>query len=599
MLNRSRGAGGARTLGRPPVTISFGAAILVITLGIASPLRAVDRLVPSVYATIQLAINAAVSGDRVLVDPGTYPEKINLLGKNLEVIGVSGASLTLLNAGLTGSAITIAGGQGASTRIEGFTITGGLGQLVGVPLTLSGGGIYISQAHPTIIGCDIVFNQASNGAGVYLNLSAAQIIDCTFSENSAAEGGGIVAVDSAPLIQNCSFTLNFVYARGGALHYLRSLGDIIGCTFTGNTAARGGAISLVDSDPELIDCVVSGNTAIDEGGGISLDDFADPEMTQVLVTDNTAALGGGIDFSHFCQAILVDVEVVGNTASEGGGIRMFESCPLLERCRIIGNDATGLGPGSGEGGGLYLQLRADPLIRNSIIAENNALYGGGLFGRWESEPRLIHATVAANTAVIQAGGIYADHYSIPLIWNSIVYGNIAPADPTLFADPESSFVVRFSDIEGGFPGPGNLGIAPLLTPAYTLGVCSPVIDRASAAAPDFPPFDIDGHPRIQGLGPDMGSWESPPGTGHCFSRGDVNADEAIDLGDVLTSLSWLFGGTSVISCEDAADVNDSGTLDISDPIQILGYLFMGAGPPPPPEISRPGPDPTPDALPCN
>jgi len=568
----------------------------------ATPLLAVDRLVPGAYPTIQHAINAASDGDRVLVEPGVYVEKIDLFAKEIEVIGTGGAALTTLEAPSSGSAIIIAGGQGAETRIEGLTITGGIGHVVGFPPTLAGGGIYIAGAHPTIVGCVIAGNTASNGGGAYLDASAASFTDCVFSGNGAAEGGALVAVDSAPLIQGCHFEENHAFARGGAIHLLRTPADLFDCTFSANDADRGGALSLVDSDVEYTGGVISGNTALGEGGGISADDFTDLELTDVSVLANTATLGGGIDLSHFSNAILFRVEVSGNVATEGGGLRIFESSPLIESCTIRDNDIPSLGAGSGEGGGLYLQLRADALIRNTIIAGNSAAgAGGGLFIRWDSEPLLVHVTIADNTAA-SAGAIGLDNYTFPTIWNSILWGN-GPAATALTTDPESGFVIRTSDVEGGFPGdgigpdPGNLDLDPLFTADYRLQFCSPVIDRASVAAPSLPPLDIDGSPRVQGPAPDMGAWESPAGSGHCFVRGDSNADLAIDVGDVGASLSWLFAFGDELPCRDAADVDDSGVIDIADPVRALIYLFAG-GPPPPPPVSDAAPDPTPDALPC-
>lgn len=84
-----------------------------------------------------------------------------------------------------------------------------------------------------------------------------------------------------------------------------------------------------------------------------------------------------------------------------------------------------------------------------------------------------------------------------------------------------------------------------------------------------------------------------------FRRGDVNADNAFDLGDVVASLGVTFGTTGSPSvCEDAADANDDGVLDLADPISLVCSLFQGCSLPPLPGPTQCGPDPTDDSLNC-
>ncbi len=81
-----------------------------------------------------------------------------------------------------------------------------------------------------------------------------------------------------------------------------------------------------------------------------------------------------------------------------------------------------------------------------------------------------------------------------------------------------------------------------------------------------------------------------------FTRGDANADGAIDIGDPIALLGILFSGETPIDCDDALDANDDGLIDIADAIRVLSYLFGSAGPLPPP--LQCGSDPTDDALDC-
>ena len=60
---------------------------LVIVLLCVSNLFATTLNVPGIlYPTIQSAINAAVNGDTVLVQPGTYYETIDFLGKEITIV---------------------------------------------------------------------------------------------------------------------------------------------------------------------------------------------------------------------------------------------------------------------------------------------------------------------------------------------------------------------------------------------------------------------------------------------------------------------------------------------------------------------------------
>lgn len=83
-----------------------------------------------------------------------------------------------------------------------------------------------------------------------------------------------------------------------------------------------------------------------------------------------------------------------------------------------------------------------------------------------------------------------------------------------------------------------------------------------------------------------------------FVRGDANADQSVDIADVLTILGELFLGKAEVSCEDAMDVNDDGNLDISDPVSLLLHLFVADIDVPSPGTQSCGVDPSEDRLTC-
>src|SRR5215813_8285366 len=69
-----------------------------------------------------------------------------------------------------------------------------------------------------------------------------------------------------------------------------------------------------------------------------------------------------------------------------------------------------------------------------------------------------------------------------------------------------------------------------------------------------------------------------------FRRGDSNDDGKVDLSDGVTTLGFLFLGTTKLPCRDAADANDSGALDLTDAVYTFLYLFSGGS-----AIPLPGP----------
>ncbi|RJS73941.1 hypothetical protein CW714_02375, partial [Methanophagales archaeon] len=114
--------------------------------------------VPYDYSTIQAAINAAFSGDTIIVSDGTYTENIKVNKSNLTIISENGADKTIVNASNPDDcALEITAN---STNISGFTIKGAT--------QWSCAGIYLENANHCNISNNIVSN---NYQGIYFNES--------------------------------------------------------------------------------------------------------------------------------------------------------------------------------------------------------------------------------------------------------------------------------------------------------------------------------------------------------------------------------------------------------------------------------------------
>jgi hypothetical protein len=63
-----------------------------------------------------------------------------------------------------------------------------------------------------------------------------------------------------------------------------------------------------------------------------------------------------------------------------------------------------------------------------------------------------------------------------------------------------------------------------------------------------------------------------------LTRGDVNRDDQVDLGDVIRTGQVLFYGFPT-KCPKAIDVNGDASEDIADVISLVSYLFLSGAPP--------------------
>jgi hypothetical protein len=97
--------------------------------------------------------------------------------------------------------------------------------------------------------------------------------------------------------------------------------------------------------------------------------------------------------------------------------------------------------------------------------------------------------------------------STPTLANCILWGDSLDE---IFDDGTGSPNVTYSDVQGGWPGTGNIDTDPLFADADgRLSFGSPCIDAGNdAAVPPGVTTDLDGNPRIQGVCVDMGAFES-------------------------------------------------------------------------------------------
>lgn len=282
--------------------------------------------VPTNYATLQEAVDVAISGDVINVLAGTYVEpgnkNITILDKDISIIAVSGPDATEIDCGNDGRGFFFDNSNGL---LEGFTINHGGIMAGGYDGGERGGGIYCDNgSDPTIRNC-VVQNcrVQERGGGLYCTGDSSPILEsCTIRNCLSNNNGGGMACDndSAPVFEDCLILDNETPdLGGGAWAVNRAYPKFNRCVFKGNSAKYGGALRLYDdARADLTECFLVQNEATRQGGAIHCRNNSRADLMSCTVADNSGGnLGGGI----YVSVGIVDLKqtiVWGNTAATNG-----------------------------------------------------------------------------------------------------------------------------------------------------------------------------------------------------------------------------------------------------------------------------------------
>src|SRR5262249_31646595 len=160
---------------------------ILCALSVAAAAQSVIN-VPADQSTIQAAINAANNGDTVVVAPGTYIENLNFNGKFITVTSSGGPAGTIVDGGAIGPGVTFDTNEGANSVLNGFTLQNGVPARFYPIGGVSGGGILILNASPTVTGNVITGNHAICGIGIEIQGGSALIRGNTITGNTQAGG---------------------------------------------------------------------------------------------------------------------------------------------------------------------------------------------------------------------------------------------------------------------------------------------------------------------------------------------------------------------------------------------------------------------------
>lgn len=387
-------------------------ALVAVLLALASVATAATLNVPSQYATIQAAVNAAQTNDVILIAPGTFTDVTHLVIDGID---------TTYCAVVMKSGITVRGSGTAQTFVEGDSL-GRVFHCLGVTNSTIRD-LTIRRAFSNLYGCGIYCKSGSSPTILNVN------VDGNF------DGGIICRLGSSPSIQNCNLTNNKSKSGGGLAIEDNCSPQVLRTTISGNSAPSGGGVFIRSgSSPTFTDCTIQGNSidaANGSGGGVAIVN-ATPAFTNCSILDNAAdGFGGGLCALDSSTLTMTNCAVRGNRtladSAPGGGLYAEFSDLILEDCVIADNMLDGY---NSEGSAVYLSFAFSTSLHQCTIAAN-----------------------AVNGLPATAGAISC-FYSSPAISQSIIAFN-SPGTGIVCVEPSSTPTVSCSDLYGNQSGNGT------------------------------------------------------------------------------------------------------------------------------------------------
>lgn len=323
--------------------------------------------------------------------------------------------------------------------------------------------------------------------------------------------------------------------------------------------------------------IKSGNAAIDSwphehGGGIFFNS-SNCAVNNCIFVENSATYGGGIAGNVACDYLrITNCTFLRNGAKKnGGGIDLYQSdYVVVANCIFIGNF------GITNGGGMSIVDSQSSTLTNCIFSGNSELEGthggGALINIWGSSPTIANCTFCGNSASSKGGAI-ANFDDSPIVSNCILWDNIAPTQPQI----DSSTTVTYSNVQGGWPGLGNIQVNPrFVDPGYW--------DDNETPTDTNDDFWVDGNYHLKSAGWRWDSvrkrWHYDVATSRCIDAGNPGSSLAGEIlavpddpnniwGQNLRINMGAYGGTAEASIPPydwalLSDINNNGTVDFID-----------------------------------
>jgi parallel beta-helix repeat protein len=356
----------------PPIYVSITGSDATGTGSIGNP-----------FATISHGVSTAVSGQTVIVGPGTYKEMV-LVTKQLTLTSETmQPSSTTIDATGQPVGIAVVGSSSSGTVVEGFTVTHANNE-----------GIFVQDSSKVVVDNNVVSNNAFNvvpGLGEVKGIQLAGASDSTVAGNTVVGNGygGIGVTDDGPV--DASWNATAAPTSGipaGTPNPGNS--NLISGNMVENNHPNHCAIVLSAYDPNegVSNNIVSGNTVVDNQNGVIV--AADTPNT--IAINNTVIYntilnngeGGVIVHSNAPGDVVKGNSIMYNVFSANGYLPTLEGVIIGGEGTVPVTDTTIVG-----------NVFQNEAIAVQIVLGTNTMVDGNIIGST--------VRVAYNGTVIQIG----------------------------------------------------------------------------------------------------------------------------------------------------------------------------------------------------
>jgi hypothetical protein len=251
-------------------------------------------------------------------------------------------------------------------------------------------------------------------------------------------------------------------------------------------------------------------------GGVAksfqMDAGAAATLSRLTITGGTGGgINGGID--NRGTMTVTGSSIHGNSASFNGGGILNSGNLTLTHSTVSGNTATG------DGGGIE-NLHGGTLTLIDSAVTGNVSHGNGGAVNNQGTLTVTNCTFSGNRAASGGGALFNINDASATLANSILWGDSGSTGEIANNAVDGSAVhAQYSDVQGGWPGTGNLNLADpgfVSSSNFQLQSTSPCINTGQNSLVVNDPTDLAGLPRIASGIVDMGAYEYqgalPPAT---------------------------------------------------------------------------------------